>query len=130
MIEEKTNAFSSPEKTQEGAVEKQDALSLLIIALILSVVANLMASYFTISWLVEFVQKGPGATAARMELGVLWLYFIIWPIAALLALPLTAGSFIGMMKKGKPLHLCLPLWILSFLYLLQIGLQLFFLLFH
>ena len=103
---------------------------LLIVAAYVGILANIFSSLITIAWAKDVIQRGFGAVGNRLEMGMLFYIFFIWPIGAIAGAGLIAGSTIAIVGQGKPKGWAIGTWSLTALYFMQIAAQLFLLLYH
>jgi hypothetical protein len=103
---------------------------LLIVATYVGILGNVFSSLITIAWAKDVIQRGFGAVGNRLEMGMLFYIFFIWPIDALVGASLIGGSTIAIVGHGKPKGWAIATWALTALYFLQIAAQLFLLLYH
>jgi hypothetical protein len=103
---------------------------LLIVATYVGILGNILSSLITIAWAKDVIQRGFGAVGNRLEMGMLFYIFFIWPIAALVGAGLIGGTTVAIVGKGKPKGWAIATWSLTALYFLEIAAQLFLLLYH
>jgi|LAHS01.1.fsa_nt_gb hypothetical protein len=127
-IEESKPLPMSQDKPLETA--KPWVTNFLAIASAVGILANAIALLFTIIWAKAFITEGPGATLSRLEMGALYIFFVLWPIGALVLLGLLAASIVGIAQKGKPRSWAIATYSLTSGFILQLALQAFLLFYH